>query len=63
VGPEPSGGVTIQVKGIDGLPGVSLLIPIVKDSADEFYSAMGEFLTKTKVFTNADMKKETHGLQ
>ena len=60
---EPSGGVTIRVSGIEGLPNTTLLIPIVKDSADQLYAGMGEFLGRAKVFTQTDLRKEaqSHG--
>jgi hypothetical protein len=58
---EPSGGVTIRIAEIEGLPNTTVLIPIVRDSATELYDGMGKFLKKAEVFDMGDMRKETHG--
>jgi hypothetical protein len=55
---EPSGGVTLKISAIEGLPGTDVLIPIVRDSALQLHEGMGEFLEKTKVFTPEEMRKE-----
>jgi hypothetical protein len=61
LGAEPSGGITIQVKDIEGLPGTTLLLPVVRESAEQLYEGMGKYLDKMKVFTPSDMRQEVHG--
>jgi len=56
---EPSGGVTIRVTEIEGLPGQTILIPIVRESAMELKDGMEQFINKTEVFTPAQMRRET----
>jgi hypothetical protein len=57
---EPSGGVTLRVTEIEGLPNTTLLIPVVRDSATQLYDGMGSFLEKTKVYGLDDMRREAH---
>lgn len=56
---EPSGGVTIRLNGIEGLPNTTLLIPIAREAAVELHTGMGNFLQKTKVYGLDDLQKET----
>ena len=52
---EPSGGVTIRVNQIEGLPGTTLLIPIIKESAEQLYEGMGKELHKPKIYVPEDV--------
>lgn len=55
LGKEPSGGVTFSFKNIEGLPGISLMIPITGESADSMYEGIGKILEKPKIYGPGDM--------
>jgi hypothetical protein len=56
---EPSGGITLRLDNIEGLPNTSILLPIQKDNAEKLVTAASQTLklTTVEVADNQAMKR------
>lgn len=60
VAKEPSGGFILKLTGIEGFPGIDILVPVEgKEQAGKVHAAIGELINTVPVFTNADLKGAT----
>lgn len=59
LGAEPGGGITLKIENIEGLPGVALLLPIVKESAEKLIKGAQQTmaLKVVEVADNVAMKQ------
>lgn len=55
VAKEPTGGFTLKLTAIDGLPGIDLVIPIVKESAEQLLEGARKTMGMVETFTSQDV--------
>lgn len=60
VAKEPSGGFILKLTGIEGFPGIDVLVPIEgKEQAGKVHSAIGDIISTIPTFTSVDLKGAT----